>query len=175
MIEKMGRVRDINRDLVHTEGREPTLEEMAQLSGLSIDDTQRALKMSRQPLSLDQPVGHQEENFLGDLLYDHRENDPLAGMNMAMLRSSIADVLQTLDYREREILRLRYGLADGYAYTLQEIGRIFSVTRERVRQIEAEAIRKLQHPGPSKKLAGFIEQGFPALNLTGHSNSAAVG
>ena len=157
MIEKMGKVRDINRDLVHTEGREPTLEEMAELSGLSIDDTQRALKMSRQPLSLDQPVGHQEENFLGDLLYDHRENDPLAGMNMSMLRSSIADVLQTLDYREREILRLRYGLADGYTYTLQEIGRIFSVTRERVRQIETEAIRKLQYPGPTRKLAAFVD------------------
>ena len=164
MIEKMGKVRDINRDLVHTEGREPTLEEVAQLSGLSIDDTQRALKMSRQPLSLDQPVGHQEENFLGDLLYDHRENDPLAGMNMAMLRSSIADVLQTLDYREREILRLRYGLADGYTYTLQEIGRIFSVTRERVRQIEAEAIRKLQYPGPTRKLAAFVDHSLPGLN-----------
>ena len=83
MIEKMGKVRDINRDLIHDEGREPTLEEMAELSGLSIDDTQRALKMIRQPLSLDQPVGHQEENFLGDLLHDHREEDPLAGMNMA--------------------------------------------------------------------------------------------
>ena len=165
MIEKMGKVRDINRDLVHTEGREPTLEEMAELSGLSIADTQRALKMSRQPLSLDQPVGHQEENYLGDLLYDHRENDPLAGMNMAMLRSSIADVLQTLDYREREILRLRYGLADGYTYTLQEIGRIFSVTRERVRQIEAEAIRKLQDPGPTRKLAAFVDHRLPALGF----------
>jgi RNA polymerase primary sigma factor len=163
MIEKIGKVRDINRDLVHTEGREPTLEEMAELSGLSVADTQRALKMSRQPLSLDQPVGHQEENFLGDLLYDHRENDPLAGMNMSMLRSSIADVLQTLEYREREILRLRYGLADGYAYTLQEIGRIFSVTRERVRQIEAEAIRKLQYPGPTRKLAAFVDRSLPAL------------
>jgi RNA polymerase primary sigma factor len=163
MIEKMGKVRDINRDLVHTEGREPTLEEMAQLSGLTLEDTQRALKMSHQPLSLDQPVGHQDENFLGDLLYDHREHDPLAGMNMAMLKTSIADVLQTLDYREREILRLRYGLADGYAYTLQEIGRIFSVTRERVRQIEQEAIRKLQHPGPTRKLAAFIDHSLPAL------------
>ena len=163
MIEKMGKVRDINRDLVHTEGREPTLEEVAQLSGLSIADTQRALKMSRQPLSLDQPVGHQDENFLGDLLYDHREDDPLAGMNMAMLRSSIADVLQTLDYREREILRLRYGLTDGYTYTLQEIGRIFSVTRERVRQIEAEAIRKLQYPGPTRKLAAFVDHSLPGL------------
>src|SRR5208282_3686936 len=135
-------------------------------------DTQRALKMSRQPLSLDQPVGHQDENFLGDLLYDHREEDPLAGMNMAMLRSSIADVLQTLDYREREILRLRYGLADGYAYTLQEIGRIFSVTRERVRQIESEAIRKLQDPGASRKLAGFVDHLMPALGSAGFSHGA---
>ncbi|MGD0897886.1 MAG: sigma-70 family RNA polymerase sigma factor [Thermoguttaceae bacterium] len=158
MIEKMGKVRDVTRSLVHHEGREPTLEETATRSGLSIADTQRAMKMSRQPLSLDQPVGHQEENYLGDLLHDHRQEDPLAGMNMAMLKSRIADVLQTLDYREREILRLRYGLADGYTYTLQEIGRIFSVTRERVRQIEAEAIRKLQDPGPSRKLAGFMEQ-----------------
>ena len=175
MIEKMGRVRDVNRDLIHDHAREPTVEEMAEGSGLSIDDTQRALKMSRQPLSLDQPVGHQEENYLGDLLYDHREDDPLAGMNMAMLKTRIADVLQTLDYREREILRLRYGLADGYTYTLQEIGRIFSVTRERVRQIESEAIRKLQHPGPSRRLAGFLEQGFAPLNplpFQGHSSAA---
>jgi RNA polymerase primary sigma factor len=175
MIEKMGRVRDANRDMVHDHGREPTVEEMAVRSGLSVDDTQRAVKMSRQPLSLDQPVGHQEENVLGDLLHDHREEDPLAGMNLDMLRSRIADVLQTLDYREREILRLRYGLADGYTYTLQEIGRIFSVTRERVRQIEAEAIRKLQHPGPSRRLAGFVEQGLAALDsssLHGHSSAA---
>ena len=174
MIEKMGKVRDINRDMVHTEGREPTLEETAELSGLSIADTQRALKMSRQPLSLDQPVGHQEENFLGDLLYDHREEDPLAGMNMAMLRSSIADVLQTLDYREREILRLRYGLADGYTYTLQEIGRIFSVTRDRVRQIEAEAIHKLQYPGPTRKLAAFVDHSLPALGSANFGAGAAV-
>jgi RNA polymerase primary sigma factor len=87
-------------------------------------------------------------------------------MNMAMLKSSIADVLQTLDYREREILRLRYGLTDGYAYTLQEIGRIFSVTRERVRQIEQEAIRKLQHPGPTRKLAAFVDHSLPALGST---------
>jgi RNA polymerase primary sigma factor len=164
MIEKMGKVRDANRGMVHDGSHEPSVEEMAQASGLSIDDTKRALKMSRQPLSLDQPVGHQEENYLGDLLHDHRQEDPLAGMNMVMLKARIADVLQTLDYREREILRLRYGLADGYTYTLQEIGRIFSVTRERVRQIESEAIRKLQHPVASRKLAGFVEHLFPPLN-----------
>ena len=163
MIEKMGKVRDINRDLVHDEGREPTLEEIAQLAGLSLEDTQRAIKMSHQPLSLDQPIGQHDENYLGDLLHDHREHDPLAGMNMAMLKSSIADVLQTLDYREREILRLRYGLTDGYVYTLQEIGRIFSVTRERVRQIEQEAIRKLRYPNATRKLAAFVNHSLPAL------------
>ncbi len=175
MIEKMGKVRDINRDLVHNECREPTIEEIAQLSGLTVADAQRAVKMSHQPLSLDQPVGHQEENFLGDLLYDHRENDPLADMNHAMLRTSIADVLQSLDYREREILRLRYGLADGYAYTLQEIGRIFSVTRERVRQIETEAIRKLQYPGPTRKLAAFVDRAVPQLSgMTFVASAVAV-
>jgi RNA polymerase primary sigma factor len=177
MIEKMGKVRDVNRTLVHFQGREPTVEEMASKTGLSIADTQRALKMSHQPLSLDQPVGHQEENYLGDLVHDHRQQDPLAGMNLASLKSRIADVLQTLDYREREILRLRYGLADGYAYTLQEIGRIFSVTRERVRQIEGEAIRKLQDPGPSRKLADFVEHLPPPLDPgpLGHSAAALAG
>ncbi len=174
MIEKMGRVRDVNRDLVHNGNHDPSAEEMAELTGLSIDDTQRAMKMSRQPLSLDQPVGHQEENFLGDLLYDHRENDPLAGMNMAMLKARIADVLQTLEYREREILRLRYGLADGYTYTLQEIGRIFSVTRERVRQIESDAIRKLKFPGPSGKLAAFVEDLNPLGSMDFARQAAAL-
>jgi RNA polymerase primary sigma factor len=178
MIEKMGKVRDVNRDLTQSHGGQPSVEEMAQMTGLTVDDTKRALRMSRQPLSLDQPVGHQEESYLGDLVYDHRQEDPLAGMNMDMLKSRIADVLQTLDYREREIIRLRYGLADGYTYTLQEIGRIFSVTRERVRQIEAEALRKLQHPGPSQKLSGFLERartGVTPVNveLQPHSGGAA--
>ena len=158
MIEKMGKVRDVNRDLSQLHGSQPSIEEMAQLAGLTVDDTKRALRMNRQPLSLDQPVGHQEENYLGDLVYDHRQEDPLAGMNMDMLKARIADVLQTLDYREREIIRLRYGLTDGYTYTLQEIGRIFSVTRERVRQIECEALRKLQYPCAAEKLAGFLER-----------------
>ncbi|MGA2035779.1 MAG: sigma-70 family RNA polymerase sigma factor [Thermoguttaceae bacterium] len=177
MIAKMSKVRDVMRNLVHDKGHEPTLEEMAKKSGLTLDDTQRALKMSRQPLSLDLPVEHEEGNYLGDLLCDHRQEDPLAGMNMDMLRTRIADVLQTLDYREREILRLRYGLADGCTYTLREIGRIFSVTRERVRQIEAEAIRKLQHFGPSHKLAGFLDRSIPPLSniKIGHCESATVG
>ena len=177
MIEKMGKVRDVNRGLIHDHAREPTLEEIACKSGLSLGDADRAMRMIRQPLSLDQPVGHQKENYLGDMLHDYRQEDPLAGMNMDMLKVRIADVLQSLDYREREMVRLRYGLADGCTYTLQEIGRLFSVTRERVRQIVFEAIRKLQHPGPSSKLAGFLEPQIPPLSNIkfGPSGIATVG
>ena len=177
MIEKMGKVRDVNRGLIHEHARAPTLEETACKSGLSMDDANRAMTMIRQPLSLDQPIGDQEENDLGDLLHDYRQEDPLVGINMDMLKVRIADVLQALDYREREMLRLRYGLTDGCTHTLQEIGRLFSVTRERVRQIVFEAIRKLQHPGPSSKLAGFLEPQIPPLSNIkfGPSGIATVG
>ena len=104
------------------------------------------LRMSRQPLSLDQPVGDHDDSYFGEFLQDYREDDPLLEMNHDLLKARIADVLEGLDYREREIIRLRYGLADGYAYTLEEVGKIFSVTRERVRQIETKAVRSLQHP-----------------------------
>ena len=110
-----------------------------------------------QPLSLDQPVGEQEESYLGEFLADYREDDPLYEMNFDLLKRSIHSALSDLTYREREIIRLRYGLADGYAYTLEEVGKIFGITRERVRQIEAKAIRKLRHPVRSRKLAGFVD------------------
>ncbi len=168
MIEKMDKVRGVNRDRAHAEGREPTLEEVAALAGLSIADAQRAVKMNRPPLSLDRPISGREENFLGDLLCDHREEDPLAGLNHAALRSCITDALQSLDDREREILRLRFGLADGHTYTLGEIGCKFCITRERVRQIVAEAIGKLQCPGPSHKLAGFLDRPIPPLTRIIH-------
>ena len=102
--------------------------------------------MSRQPLSLDQPVGDHDDTYFGEFLEDHREDDPLSEMSQSLLKTRIAEVLGSLEYREREILRLRFGLADGYAYTLEEVGKIFSVTRERVRQIESKALRALQHP-----------------------------
>jgi RNA polymerase primary sigma factor len=91
-------------------------------------------------------------------LEDHREEDPLMELSQSLLKTRIAEILESLDYREREILRLRYGLADGYAYTLEEVGKIFSVTRERVRQIENKAVRLLQHPSRSQKLAAFVER-----------------
>ena len=158
MIETMSRVRAVTRDLIQQTGREPSLEETASAAGLSLEETRCVLKMTRQPLSLDQPVGDHDDSFFGEFVEDHRTDDPLHDMTQDLLKKRIAEALQGLNYREREILRLRYGLADGYSYTLEEVGKIFSVTRERVRQIEAKAVRKLQHPVRSRSLLGFVNQ-----------------
>ncbi len=158
MIDTMSRVRTVSRQLVQQNGVEPSVEETAAAAGLSVDETACVLRMSRQPLSLDQPVGDHDDTYFGEFLEDHREDDPLYDMNHELLKARIADALQSLDYREREILRLRYGLADGYAYTLEEVGKIFSVTRERVRQIETKAVRTLRHPVRAKKLSAFVER-----------------
>jgi len=158
MIETMGRVRAVTRDLVQKTGREPSVEETAAAAGLTLEETRCVMKMTRQPLSLDQPVGDHDDSFFGEFVEDHRDEDPLQDMSQEMLKQRIAGVLAELNYREREILRLRYGLADGYSYTLEEVGKIFSVTRERVRQIEAKAVRKLQHPIRARSLKGFVDQ-----------------
>jgi RNA polymerase primary sigma factor len=158
MIETMGRVRELARDWLQRNGREPTLEETATATGLSLEDARCVLKMTRHPLSLDQPVGDHDDSFFGEFVEDHRDEDPLQDLTQNMLKERLADALAELNYREREILRLRYGLADGYSYTLEEVGKIFSVTRERVRQIEAKAVRKLQHPVRSRRLAGFLDE-----------------
>ncbi len=157
MIETMNRVRQIIRDLVQVHGREPSPEEIAARANLSVDETRVVIKMSRQPLSLDQPLGESEDSVFGEFLEDHREVDPLLDSNREALKTQIDNAMETLNYREREILRLRYGLADGYTYTLEEVGKIFQVTRERVRQIESKAVRKLQQPYRSKSLASFLE------------------
>jgi RNA polymerase primary sigma factor len=157
MIDTMSKVRAINRTLVQELGREPTPEETARRAGLTLDDARCIIKMSRQPLSLDQPVGDHEDSYFGEFLADHRDDDPLYDTHQQALKRRIEEAMQTLNYREREILRLRYGLTDGYAYTLEEVGKIFSVTRERVRQIETKAVRKLQQPYRARSLASFID------------------
>ena len=157
MIDTMTKVRLVTRQLVQELGREPSVEETAAKAGLSIDDARVIIKMARQPLSLDQPVGDHEDSYFGEFLEDHRDDDPLFEANQESLKHHIDEAMQTLNYREREILRLRYGLADGYAYTLEEVGRIFSVTRERVRQIESKAVRKLQQPYRNKALMSFVD------------------
>jgi RNA polymerase primary sigma factor len=156
MIETMGKVRAVTRDYIQKIGREPSAEETAEAVGLTLEEARIVLKMTRQPLSLDQPVGDHDDSFFGEFVQDHREDDPLLEMSQQMLKSRVDEALQHLNYREREIIRLRYGLVDGYSYTLEEVGKIFSVTRERVRQIEAKAVRKLQHPVRCRILEGFV-------------------
>ena len=157
MIDTMGKIRAITRDLVQQTGREPHVEEAATAAGISLEDTRCVMKITRQPLSLDQPMGDHDDSFFGEFIEDHREDDPLYDVNQQSLKDRIKQVLDELSYREREILRLRYGLVDGYAYTLEEVGQIFSVTRERVRQIEAKAVRKLQQPCKSQALVSFVD------------------
>ena len=157
MVETMSRVRTVSRQLLQELGREPTLEEVARRSETTIDEARRVLAMSRYPISLDRPVGNSEDSHFGDLLPDGEAESPSIGASQEMLRGRIQDVLKTLSYREREIIKLRYGLGDGYSYTLEEVGHIFKVTRERIRQIEAKAVRKLQQPSRSQELVGFLD------------------
>ena len=157
MVETMSRVRNVSRKLLQELGREPTIEETARASETCVDETRRVLAMSRYPISLDRPVGNSEDSHFGDLLPDGTAESPSIGATQEMLRRRISKVLKTLSYREREIIKLRYGLGDGYSYTLEEVGHIFKVTRERIRQIEAKAVRKLQQPGRSQELVGFLD------------------
>lgn len=157
MIDTMSKVRTVTRQLVQELGREPSPEETAERAGLSLDDTRCIMKMARQPLSLDQPVGDHDDSYFGEFLEDYRDDDPLYDTNQEALKVRIEEAMESLNYREREIIRLRYGLADGYSYTLEEVGKIFSVTRERVRQIESKAVRKLQQPYRSRTLMGFLD------------------
>jgi RNA polymerase primary sigma factor len=157
MVETMSRVRNVSRKLLQDLGREPTIEETARASKTCMDETRRVLAMSRYPISLDRPVGNSEDSHFGDLLPDSAAESPAIGATQDMLRRRISKVLKTLSYREREIIKLRYGLGDGYSYTLEEVGHIFKVTRERIRQIEAKAVRKLQQPSRSQELVGFLD------------------
>ncbi len=157
MIDTMSKVRQVTRELVQILGREPNPEEIAEHAGLPVDDARCIVKMSRHPLSLDQPVGDHDDSYFGEFLEDYRDDDPLYDTHQQALKQQLDDALQILNHREREILRLRYGLTDGYSYTLEEVGKIFSVTRERVRQIESKAVRKLQQPYRSGGLRDFLD------------------
>jgi len=158
MIETMSRLRNISKALQQELGVEPSIEEIARAAEMPISEVRRVLKISRQPISLDRPVGESEDSFFGDFIEDDAAESPVLAASQEMLKEKIDAVLKTLVYREREIIKLRYGIGDGYTYTLEEVGRIFKVTRERVRQVEAKAIRKLRHPVRSRKLQGFLDQ-----------------
>ena len=157
MIETMSKLRNFQKAMLQESGVEPTIEELSERAGMSSTEVRRVMKISRHPVSLDRPVGESEDSYFGDFIEDDSQQAPGDVAASDMLKARIESVLKTLTYREREIIKLRYGIGDGYTYTLEEVGRIFKVTRERVRQVEAKAIRKLQHPVRARKLQGFVE------------------
>jgi RNA polymerase primary sigma factor len=157
MIETMSKLRNIEKAMLQEAGVEPTIEELAERAGMPTAEVRRVMKISRHPVSLDRPVGESEDSYFGDFIEDESQSAPGDVAAAEMLKGRIEQVLKTLTYREREIIKLRYGIGDGYTYTLEEVGRIFKVTRERVRQVEAKAIRKLQHPVRARKLQGFVD------------------
>ncbi|MDZ4781749.1 MAG: sigma-70 family RNA polymerase sigma factor [Planctomycetia bacterium] len=161
MIDVLSKLRNVSKRLQQELGREPTTEETATAADISVEETRRVLNIGRQPVSLDRPVGESEDSSFGEFIEDGHTESPLKSASNGILRDKIEALLKTLTYREREIIRLRYGLGDGYTYTLEEVGRIFKVTRERVRQIEAKAVKKLQHPVRAKHLEGFLVDTVP--------------
>jgi len=157
MIDVLSKLRTTAKKLLHELGREPNSEEIAQAAGVAVEEARRVLDMGRQPMSLDRPVGESEDASFSEFVEDISTASPTHSATHGLLKDRLEALLKTLTYREREIIRLRYGLTDGYTYTLEEVGRIFRVTRERVRQIEAKAVKKLQHPVRSKQLETFLE------------------
>lgn len=157
MVETINRVTKASRQLLQELGREPSSEEVAQAVGLSVERVQEIRKISQEPVSLESPVGEEEDSHLGDFIRDDNVPVPAEAAAFALLREQLGEVMDTLTSRERKVLSLRFGLEDGRARTLEEVGKEFEVTRERIRQIEAKALRKLRHPSRSRKLKDFLE------------------
>ena len=160
MIDVLSKLRNIQKRLLQERKFPPSTEEIAAQADMPTEEVRRIMDIGRMPVSLDRPVGEREDSSFGEFIEDHGTENPMRLAQNCILRDKIDTLLKTLTYREREIIRLRYGLGDGYTYTLEEVGRIFKVTRERVRQIEAKAVRKLQNPVRSQHLEGFV-QGEP--------------
>ncbi len=157
MIETISNLRRISKKLVQEKGREPTVPEIAEECGISKSEAKRVMEIARNPISLDRPIGEGEDSEFGDFIEDESIDNPSNIASQDLLKEKVKEVLQMLSFREREIIKLRYGIGTGYSYTLEEVGRIFKVTRERVRQIEAKAVEKLQKPIRSRKLEGFLK------------------
>ncbi len=157
MIETINKLMRIQKQLVQELGREPTAEEMAEEMALPVERVRAVLKMAQQPISLQSPVGDSDDTHFGDFIEDQTADNPAEMAAQALLKEKLSDVLETLTPREREVLRLRFGLGDGYSRTLEEVGRRFKVTRERIRQIEAKALRKMRHPIRIRQLEGFLD------------------
>ena len=157
MIDVLSKLRQAQKSLTQDLKREPTYEEISKVTEIPLEEVRRVMDIGRHPVSLDRPVGEGEDSSFGEFIEDGDSHNPVRSAASSILRGKIDELLKTLTYREREIIRLRYGLVDGYSYTLEECGRIFKVTRERVRQIEAKAVAKLQSPSRSDRLASFLK------------------
>lgn len=157
MVENMNRIIRKSRSMVQELGREPSIKEVAQALDLPVEKVSDAIRMNMEPVSLEMPIGEEEETHLGDFIQDCGSMIPLEETTRVLLNEQLSEALSTLTRREEEVLRLRYGLTDGRARTLEEVGQIFHVTRERIRQIEAKALRKLKHPTRSRKLRDYLE------------------
>jgi RNA polymerase primary sigma factor len=156
MYEQINRLARVSRQLVQELGRDPTVEEIAEELGVSPKKVERTIKVSQRPLSLEMPVGEEDDSFLGDFIEDSDAPSPTDQASQQLLRDQIEDIFVSLTPREVRILQLRFGLVDGYSYTLEEVGKKFGVTRERIRQIEAQALGRLRHPSRSRKLRDFL-------------------
>src|SRR5438309_516579 len=157
MVETINKLVRVSRRLLQELGREPTDQEIGDEMGISAEKVREIVKVSQDPVSLETPIGEEEDSHLGDFVEDKEATSPSDAASLTMLRTEVEDVLDTLTPRERRVLQLRFGLIDGHQRTLEEVGKRFGVTRERIRQIEAKALRKLRHPSRSKKLKDYLE------------------
>ncbi|OPX87091.1 MAG: RNA polymerase sigma factor SigA [Pelotomaculum sp. PtaB.Bin117] len=157
MVETINKLIRVSRQLLQELGREPSPEEIAKEMNISEDKVREIIKIAQEPVSLETPIGEEEDSHLGDFIEDHEARAPAEEASFTLLREQLDEVLKTLTDREQRVLRLRFGLDDGRARTLEEVGQKFGVTRERIRQIEAKTLRKLRHPSRSKKLKDYLE------------------
>ena len=158
MVETINRLVRTQRQLLQTLGREPSPEEVAKAMELPVDRVREIMKISQDPVSLETPIGEEEDSHLGDFIQDDHVEVPVDAATFTLLHEQLMEVLDTLTDREQKVLRLRFGLDDGRPRTLEEVGREFNVTRERIRQIEAKALRKLRPPSRSKKLKDYLDE-----------------
>ena len=157
MVETMNRLMRASKQLLQELGRDPQPEEIAEFMDMPVEKVREVMKISREPVSLDTPIGEEEDSHLGDFIPDEDTPVPIEAASFALLKEQLSEVLETLTEREQKVLMLRFGLEDGRARTLEEVGKDFNVTRERIRQIEAKALRKLRHPSRSNKLKDYLQ------------------